>query len=93
MTNNAAISRETMAKKMQSSVFDYKNVKIDHLYPSSAVAAQYVKQHLPECKKVRYIGMEAMGEEIRSHGLETIGGTNDPEFKDSHMRYEDIKDY
>ena len=38
--------------------------------------------------------MEPMGEEIRSHGLETIGGTlGDQEYKDKHMTYEDIKDY
>jgi hypothetical protein len=31
---------------------------------------------MPECKKVRYIGMDSMGEELRSNGLETIGGTS-----------------
>ena len=38
--------------------------------------------------------MEPMGEEIRSHGIETIGGTNgDQEFLgDNYLRYEDIKD-
>ena len=51
-----------------------------------------MKQNLPECKKVRYIGMEPMGEEIRSNGLETIGGTNDPEFKDG-FKYEDLGGY
>jgi 4-nitrophenyl phosphatase len=63
------------------------------LYPASAIAAQYVKQNLPDCKKVRYIGMEPLGEEIRSHGLETIGGTNEAEFKDTHMKYSDIENY
>ena len=36
--------------------------------------------------------MEPMGEELRSNGLETIGGSDDPEFKDGFC-YEDLKDY
>lgn len=36
--------------------------------------------------------MEPMGEELRSNGLETIGGTDDPEFKDG-FRYEDLRNY
>ena len=38
--------------------------------------------------------MEPMGEEIRSHGIETVGGTNgDQEFSgEKYLRYEDIKD-
>ena len=37
--------------------------------------------------------MEPLGEEIRSNGLEAVGGTlGDPEFKDG-FRYEDLKDY
>jgi ribonucleotide monophosphatase NagD (HAD superfamily) len=50
---------------------------------------------MPDCKKVRYIGNEACGDEIRSNGIETIGGTNgDQEFADgNHLNYEDIKDY
>ena len=31
---------------------------------------------MPDCKKVRYIGMPAMGEELESHGLSVEGGTN-----------------
>ena len=83
-----------MMAKMQTDVFQYKNAKIDHLYPAATLSAQYVKQNLPDCKKVRYIGMEPMGEEIRSHGIETVGGTNgDQEFLgENHIRYEDIKD-
>jgi len=54
-----------------------------------------VKQNLPDCKKVRYIGNEACGDELRSNGIETIGGTNgDQEFANgNHLTYEDIKDY
>ena len=83
-----------MAQKMANGVFQYKNAKIDNLYPACTIAAQYVVQNMPECKKVRYIGMEPMGEELRSNGLETIGGTNgDSEFNDSYFHYEQIKDY
>ena len=54
-----------------------------------------MKQNLPDCKKVRYIGNEACGDELRSNGIETIGGTNgDQEFANgNHLTYEDIKDY
>jgi hypothetical protein len=38
---------------------------------------------MPHIKKVRYIGMEPMGDEIRSNGIETSGGTNgNPEFEE-----------
>ena len=58
-----------MAQKMANGVFQYKNAKIDNLYPACTIAAQYVVQNMPECKKVRYIGMEPMGEELRSNGM------------------------
>ena len=34
---------------------------------------------MPNCKKVWYIGMDSMGEELRSYGFETIGGTSGDE--------------
>lgn len=72
-----------MVDKMKKPCYGYKNPKVDSMYPSSAVAAQYVVQKFPDVKKVRYIGMEKMGEEIRSHGLETVGGTlGDSEYAD-----------
>ena len=58
-----------MVDKMQNAVFSYKNASVEKMYPSSGVAAQYVKQKMPECKKVFYIGMEPMGDELRSNGL------------------------
>ena len=39
ITNNSSISRLTMKEKMESDIFSYKNAKIDHLYPTSAIAA------------------------------------------------------
>ena len=43
-------------------------------------------------KKVYYTGTERLGEEIRSHGLETVGGADWAQFRDG-FRYEDLKDY
>jgi hypothetical protein len=31
---------------------------------------------MPECKKVRFIGMDSMGDELRSWGIQTIGGSS-----------------
>ena len=39
ITNNAGISRKTMKDKMEESPFSYKNAKVDHMYPSTAIAA------------------------------------------------------
>lgn len=47
-----------MVNKMKKPCYGYRNPKVDSMYPSSAVAAQYVVQKFPECKKVRYVGME-----------------------------------
>lgn len=96
VTNNSSKSRKSMVKKMQTSVFNYKNPKENHMYPASTLAAQYVVQKFPDVKKVRYTGSEEMGEEIRSNGLATIGGTlGDKEWSDpaKPIKYEDIKDY
>jgi len=85
-----------MAEKMKGKLFEYKNAEISRLYPASTIAAQYVRQKFPEIKKVRYIGMEPMGEELRSNGLETIGGTNgEPTSEEGGncFKYETIKDY
>lgn len=35
--------------------------------------------------------MEVMGEEIRSNGLETVGGTDEYEYLKDYLKYEDIK--
>jgi hypothetical protein len=87
-------SREELGKKMQSQYFQYKNVKINHLYPSCALATHYIKLNMPDCKKVRYIGMDSMGDELRSHGIETIGGTSgDKEYKNEPFKFHDLKNY
>lgn len=39
VTNNASVSRESMVKKMQNAVFQYKNASIEKMYPSASVAA------------------------------------------------------
>jgi len=96
VTNNAGISREKMANKMRNGVFNYKNAHVSKLYPACTLAAQYVRQFIPDCKKVRYIGMESMGEELRSNGLETIGGSKgDPKYdeEDTWFSYEDVANY
>lgn len=82
VTNNATISRESMAQKMKGGEFQYQNVKLDHLYPSTTIAAQYVKQFLPGCSKVRFMGSEAMGEELISNGLVVNGDKDDPHMLD-----------
>jgi hypothetical protein len=49
---------------------------------------------MPECKKIRYIGMDSMGEELRSSGFATIGGTSgDPEYQKVPFQYHEIKSY
>lgn len=73
VTNNASISRATMKKKMETQFFNY-TPNIDHLYPSSTLAAQYVKQKLPEVKKVRVLGMDSLCEELELAGIQHCGG-------------------
>lgn len=72
VTNSSLISRETMAKKLTNAEFGYKNLKMDHLYPSATLSALYVKQKLPHCKKVKCIGMKPLKDELKSHGLEVV---------------------
>jgi 4-nitrophenyl phosphatase len=54
-----------------------------------------VRQNLPDCRKIRYIGSEAMGEELKSNGLEVVGGTlGDKEYElyENHLKYSRVAD-
>ena len=75
------MSRKKLAQKMISEGFGYHTVKVENLYTASTLAGLYVKLNMPDCKKVRYLGMPAMGEELESHGLKIEGGMHgNPEF-------------
>ena len=74
VTNHSLISRDGLAKKMAGELFNYTNVKLDHLYPAATLSGQYVKQNVKGCKKVWIMGMEEMKEELESLGLEVLGG-------------------
>lgn len=55
-----------------------------------------MRQKFPDVKKVRYVGMDETGEELRSNGLETCGGTGgDPQFEKPgcYFNYEEIAKY
>lgn len=43
VTNGSSKSREAMKIKMTNDLYKYKNCKLEHLYPSCAIAAQYIK--------------------------------------------------
>ena len=63
------------------------------MYSGSTLAAQYIKQKMPEVKKVRYIGREPMGDELRSCGLEVIGGPKVEELFSDGFSYEKVPKY
>ena len=72
VTNASTISRKDLAAKLQNDVFRYSNVKLNHLYPSSTLAALYVLQNIPGCKKINCIGTQGMRDEMREHGFELL---------------------
>lgn len=53
-----------MGAKLTNGEFGYKNLKLDHLYPSSSLASLYIKQNLPSCRKVWVIGSDSLKEEL-----------------------------
>mmetsp|Transcript_8225 Transcript_8225/g.13765 ORF Transcript_8225/g.13765 Transcript_8225/m.13765 type:complete len:115 (+) Transcript_8225:183-527(+) len=72
-----------MAAKMVSDHFGYDSVKLNQLYPASTLAALYVKNKLPDAKKVRVIGNEELLDELAEFGIETEGGClQDLEYND-----------
>ena len=81
---------------MKTPVFNYTADK-DCIYPTSTLAAQYIRQNMPDCKKVHFIGTPAMEAELNSNGLDTTGGQNDPYLSkwnnDSSFKYEDIENF
>ena len=70
VTNSSKISRAEMGTKLTNGIFGYKNLKMDHLYPSSSLASLYIKQNLPNCKKVWVIGSDSLKEELQLNGIE-----------------------
>ena len=62
-----------MAQKMKHENFKYDSVNLNTLYPASTLAGLFVKQTMPECKKVWTVGMSEMKEELESIGLECKG--------------------
>jgi 4-nitrophenyl phosphatase len=79
VTNSSLISRNDLAAKISNDEFRYKNVKLDHLYPSATLAALYVKQNIPDCIKVNCIGSKGMKDEMRQHGFHLIQDFPTPE--------------
>ena len=74
VTNLSRISRLGMARKMVSDAFGYESAKKDTLYPVSTLAAMYVKENMPECKKVLILGDKDLADEFVAKGIEYIGG-------------------
>ena len=68
VTNSSKITREEMAAKLTNGEFGYKNLKMDHLYPSASLASLYLKQNMPDCKKVWVIGSDSLKEELQLSG-------------------------
>ena len=55
----------------------YHGFDVNHVYTSGTFAALYVKQHMPQVKKVWLFGSEGLMEELQSHDLKAIGGELD----------------
>ena len=68
VTNSSKISRAEMGAKLTNGEFGYKNLKMDHLYPSASLASLYLKQNMPDCKKVWVIGSDSLKEELQLSG-------------------------
>lgn len=62
ITNSSAESRESLAGKIYSQVKLY--VDIRHLYPASTFAGIFVRQNLPEVRKIWMVGNQNMKEEL-----------------------------
>lgn len=69
VTNNGAISRKNLARKIISDSFGFTDCNVDQLYTGSSLAALHLQVNRPDVKKVQYIGHESLAEELEAHGL------------------------
>lgn len=52
----------------------YSGARIEQMYGSAYITAQYLKEHHPELSKVRVVGMDSICEELNRVGIKTEGG-------------------
>lgn len=61
------------------------------LYPSSYIAGRYLKENMPEIKKVYVFGMKGLVEELNNHGIATVGGPDDNDKKMTGAAFKELE--
>ena len=80
-----------MASKLTNGEFSYQNIKMDHLYPSAVLACLYIKQNLPDLKKVYVIGSDSLKEELMNHGIDQAD--ENPEYDSQGISSEELDNF
>lgn len=90
VTNNSTKSRRTYKKKLDSMGIP---AEVEEIFGSAYSAAVYINRvmKLPRDKKVYVLGESGIEEELRSEGVEFIGGTDPADRRSIEARdYEEI---
>ena len=65
----------------------YTQCRIDQIYGSAYIAAQYLKEKCPDINKVRVIGMNSIRKELKEVGIESVGGQDLEGYDDGKMDF------
>ena len=71
VSNNDLQTRHNFHEMIQS---ELPTIELNHVYPSSYLAAQMIKEKHPFASTVRFVGMDSIKEELENVGLKSLGG-------------------
>lgn len=71
VTNNASKVPTDIVTKMKP--MGYTNPKIDRIYTTASIVAEYVKRVYPNVRKVFVVGMKSLRTTLEAAGIEVIG--------------------
>ena len=63
------------------------------MYTSAYLGAQFIKTNYPEVKNVRYIGMNAVRQELEDAGFKTSGGQDNRPFENDPITIDSFNNF
>ena len=77
ISNASGKDRDEYVNKCKRLGFVHERLTIQNVYGSAYIAALYVKNTFPDCKKCYIIGMNSIRNELKSFGITALGCEDD----------------
>ncbi len=89
ISNSSGKTREDYLAKIQK--MGYSECRIDQIYGSAYIAAQYLKEKCPEITKVRVVGMNSIRKELKEVGIDSVGGQDLEGYDTGKMEFNEFE--